>query len=746
VLKRGVFALSAKFVVRFLACGTAAAGLVAGVACGGEPAQPARAAAPPPPPPLVVATASAPPVAPMLPYPPARRLEQVDALFGVEVADPYRWLEDGKSDEVRAWTEDQDAFARARLAKLPGRDAIAARLKELFYVESTGIPHHLGNRLFYPRRDAGKEKSAIYWREGKSGKETVLLDPNTWSADGSVSLGVWVVSYDGKRVAYTVKSNNSDEATLYVMDVLTGKKSDVDVIEGAKYAWPSWVPSGKGFYYTRLPLAGSVPTADRPGYAEVRFHRLGSDPKDDALVHEKTGDPKTFINAAVGKDGRWLIATIEHGWTSTDVYFQDLRSPRASWKPLVVGKDARYDVSVDGDRFFVWTNEDAPKYRVFRVDPAHPDRESWKEVVPQRTDATLESVGIVGHQLSLGYLKDVVTHLEVRDEDGKLVREVELPTLGSASGLSGEVDDDVAYYSFQSFTHPTEIFETNVKSGKTSSWYRLNVPVDPSKYQVEQLFSASKDGTRIPFFVVHAKELQRDGETPTILYGYGGFQSAQTPLFSSSIYPWLEHGGIWVTANLRGGSEYGEDWHRRGMRREKQHVFDDYFAVAEELTRQRFTKPGKLAALGGSNGGLLVGAAVTQRPELFRVALCAVPLLDMLRYHLFGSGKTWMAEYGSPDDADDFAALYAYSPYHHVIKGMKYPATLLLSADSDDRVDPMHARKFAAALQWASIGGPVLLRVEKHAGHGGADLVRAAVEKTADEYAFALDEMKGDEP
>jgi prolyl oligopeptidase len=308
--------------------------------------------------------------------------------------------------------------------------------------------------------------------------------------------------------------------------------------------------------------------------------------------------------------------------------------------------------------------------------------------------------------------------------------------------MSGEVDDDLAYYSFQSFTYPTEIFETSVKTGKTTTWYKLKVPVDPSRYAVDQLFATSKDGTRVPFFVVRAKDLQKNGSTPTILNGYGGFQIAETPYFAASIYPWLEHGGIWVVANLRGGSEYGEEWHRHGMRREKQNVFDDYVAVAEELVKQGFTRPEKLAALGGSNGGLLVGAAVTQRPDLFRVALCAVPLLDMVRYHLFGSGKTWIDEYGSADDADDAKALSAYSPYHHVRQGTKYPATLLLSADSDDRVDPMHARKFAAELQWASTGGPVLLRVEKHSGHGGADLVRANIEKIADEYAFALDQMK----
>jgi prolyl oligopeptidase len=727
-------------------------GLVGSLACCAE-AKPAGAPAPAPQAPVPVAPS---PVAseapPALPYPPTRRGDQVDLLHGAQVPDPYRWLEDGKGPEVKQWADEQDALTRAYLAKLPGRDDLAARFKELFYVESAGTPRHVGGRLFYPRRDAGKEKAAIYWRErrepGKApGAEHVLLDPNAWSTDGSASLGVWSVSYDGKKVAYTVKANNSDEATLYVMDVATGKKSDVDVIEGAKYASPSWTPSNDAFYYTWLPPAGSVPTADRPGFAEVRLHKLGSDPSKDKLVHEKTGDPRTFVSASVGKDGRWLIATIEHGWTSTDVYFQDLKArdkatDKAEWRPLAVGMDARYDVSVDGDRFFVWTNEGAPKYRVFRVDPANPERAKWVEIVPERPDATLEGLSIVGHRLSLAYLKDVVSHIELRDEDGKLVREVELPTLGSASALSGEVDDDVAFYSFNSFTYPTEIFETSVKSGTTSTFYRLKVPVDPSKYVVEQLFATSKDGTKIPFFVVHAKDLAKGGATPAILYGYGGFQAAQTPSFSSSIYPWLENGGIWAVANLRGGSEYGEEWHRQGMGHAKQHVFDDYIAVAEALVSQGFTRPDKLAALGGSNGGLLVGAAITQRPDLFRVALCGVPLLDMVRYHLFGSGKTWISEYGSADDADDFAALFAYSPYHHVTKGTRYPSTLILSADSDDRVDPMHARKFAAELQWASTGGPVLLRIEKHSGHGGADLVRSSVEKLADEYAFALDRMK----
>ena len=689
-----------------------------------------------------------PPVPTSLTYPPTRRDDHVDTLFGAAFPDPYRWLEDGASDEVKTWVQAEDALARSYLSKLPGRDAIASRLKELFYVEAVATPHRRGGRLFFGKREAGKEKYAIMWREGRGGSDKVLLDPNTWSADGSVSLGAWSVSWDGRRVAYGVKANNSDESTLYVMDVASGKKSDVDVIEGARYAFPQWTPSGDGFYYNWIPPKGTVPTADRPGYQEIRFHKLGADPNKDRTVRERTADPKTFLQAELSKNGRWLVLTTQHGWTRYDVELMDLRAARPAWKPLAVGADATYDVSVDGDTLFIRTDDGAPAAkrasngRVFRADARNPGRDKWVEVVPERQDAALEGVGVVGHRLVLSYLKDVVSHVEVHAEDGKLLRAIDTPTLGSIGGPSGEADEDDFYYSFQSFTYPTEIFESNVATGKTTSFYRLKVPADPSRYAVDQLFATSKDGTRVPFFVVHAKDAARDGKAPTILWGYGGFQVAETPTFASSIYPWLEGGGVWVVANLRGGIEYGEDWHRHGMRREKQNVFDDYIAVAQALTQEGITNPGKLAAYGGSNGGLLVGAAITQRPDLFRVALCGVPLLDMVRYHKFGSGKTWIEEYGSPEDPDDFKALAAYSPYQHVVQGTKYPATLLLSADSDDRVDPMHARKFAAALQWATTGGPVLLRVEKHSGHGGADLVKASVEKIADEYAFARAQMR----
>ncbi|KYF50079.1 peptidase S9, partial [Sorangium cellulosum] len=673
-------------------------------------------------------------------YPPTRAVPVKYTLHGVEITDPYRWLEDGDSPEVKEWMKSQDAFTRAELSRLPERDAIAARLKQLFYIDAVSAPRHRKGRYFFSRRHATKEKSIVYWKEGKRGEERALLDPNTWSDDGSVSLGGWDVSWDGKNVAYKVQKNNSDEATIHVMDVASGKRSEVDVIEGGKYAHASWTPSGDGFYYVWLPTDPSIPVADRPGYAEVRFHKLGQDPKLDRVVRGRTGDPRTFLDASLSRDGRFLILTVAHGWTSADVYFRDLRKPGGQGvdKPLAVGRDAHYSVEVYRDRFYVHTDEGAPHYRLFEVDPDRPERAAWKEIVPERPDATLDSVSIVGGHLALSYLKDASSRVEVRSLDGKLVREVPLPGIGTVGGPSGLPDEDEAYFSFESFTSPQEIYATSIKTGETSLYARIDVPVDPSPFTVEQTFFPSKDGTKISMFIVRRKDMKKDGSSRALLYGYGGFQISQTPSFTASMYPWLERGGVYAVANLRGGGEYGEAWHRDGMLLKKQNVFDDFIAAAEHLVREGYTRPERLVVQGGSNGGLLVGAALTQRPELFGAVLCGVPLLDMVRYHLFGSGKTWISEYGSADDPEQFKALHAYSPYHRVEPGTRYPAVLLLSADSDDRVDPMHARKFAAALQAASAGGPVLLRVERNAGHGGADLIKAAVEKGADQISFAL--------
>ena len=712
------------------------------VACGASPAP-----APAPAPTALVSTTTMnlpTPTTSLLPYPATRPVDVEDTLHGARVKDPYRWLEDAKSPEVRSWMDAEDALARAELAKLPERDAIAARLKELFYVDTVSAPMHRGGRYFLVRRHATKEKAVVYVKSGKTGAEEVLLDPNEWSTDGSLALGVWRPSWDGTKVAYAVRQNASDESTLYVLDVATRKKSEVDVIEGAKYADPSWTPKGDAFYYTSLPKAGAVPEAERPGYAEVRLHRLGQDPSKDELVHEKTGDPTRFISADLSQDGRFLVLNVSHGWTSVDVWFRDLKKGAASpWTALAVGQPAHYAVDEHGGQLYVHTDEGAPLWRLFRVDPAHPERAAWKEIVAERKDAKLDAVSIVGGRLVLRYLKDATGRLEVHELDGVMVRELPLPGVGSVGGPYGRADEDEAYFSFESFTTPSEIHETSIKSGKTSLYARVSVPIDASPYLVEEVFFPSKDGTRVSMFIVRRKDLKKDGSTRLLLRGYGGFLVSETPSFVASIYPWLERGGAYAVANLRGGGEYGEAWHKDGMLLKKQNVFDDFIAASEYLVREGYTKPDRLAISGGSNGGLLMGAAITQRPDLYSAVLCAVPLLDMVRYHLFGSGKTWISEYGSADDSAQFQALFAYSPYHHVKPGARYPAVLMLSADSDDRVDPLHARKFAAALQATSTGGPVLLRIEKHAGHGGADLVKAEVEKGADRYAFVLAHTAG---
>jgi prolyl oligopeptidase len=653
-------------------------------------------------------------------------------MFGTKVADPYRWLEDGKSPEVQQWAALQDKRTRAKLAAMPDRDGFSKRLTELFYVESMGLPVRRGKRLFFSRRDAGKEKAIFYVREGD--KERALLDPTQWAKDGSISLGAAYVSNDGSKIAYKVRPNNSDEAIVRVVDVATGDISSRDIIEGAKYAGLAWTAKGEGFYYVFLPMG--PPVAERPGFAELRFHKLGDDPKNDRLVREKTGDPKTFLNVTSSRDGHWLFAVIEHGWNRTDVHYMDLREGAPKWQTLVEGRDARFEVSAHQDTFFMWTDERASNGKVLSGKPGT-NIDTWKTAVAERRDATLREASVVGGKLALTYLKDAATVLLQVDLDGKNVKQIALPTIGLAS-WAGTEGDDISYISFASFTHPTEIFQLSARSATSTSFYRTKISVNPADFEVEQAFAQSKDGTKVPLFVVHKKGLQRDGRAPTILYGYGGFQVAQTPTFMSSIFPWLERGGVYALAILRGGGEYGEAWHRDGMLHKKQNVFDDFIAAAEHLIAQKYTAPSGLVVRGGSNGGLLVGAAITQRPDLFAAGLCGVPLLDMVRYHQFGSGRTWIEEYGSSEKADDFSALFAYSPYHHVTDKVAYPSMLILSADSDDRVDPMHARKFTALLQARSVGGEVLLRIERNSGHGGADMVKANVAKLADEYAFAV--------
>jgi prolyl oligopeptidase len=679
----------------------------------------------------------------VLPYPETRVTDTADDFFGSRVPDPYRWLEDGASAEVQAWRKAENTLTRSVLDALPEREPLRKRFRELFDIERVGPPLRRGQRYFWTQKEVGREKDAVFYRQGKTGEKKPLLDPNTWSQDGSVSLGGYSVSWDGKLVTYQVKKNNSDEAVLETLEVATGKKLP-EVIEGAKYTWyASWNRTSTGFYYVQVPpVGGAVTIADRPGLAEVRFHRLGDDPRKDALVREATHDPKTFQSITASRDGRLLLASVHHGWVASDLYVQDpVRAPGV-WSTVVVGNGVLYEADAYGGELYVVTNRDAPRFRVFRVDPKRAsDPAGWRELVAERPDTTIDRLSIVGRRLNLVTIKDAVQHLEVRELDGKLVYDVPLAEPGSVSPLIGNEDEDEAYFRTESFSRPPEIHEISVKTGKTKLYYQTRVPVDASRYATEQRFATSKDGTRVPYFLLRDRARPLDGTAPGLLYGYGGFSVSLTPTFSTGAFPWLERGGVFAIANLRGGGEYGEAWHQAGMRRAKQRVFDDFTAVAAALIDDGVTKPDRLVIRGDSNGGLLVGAAITQHPELFRVALCGVPLLDMLRYHLYGSGKTWIEEYGSADDPEDFRALFAYSPYHHVTEGTRYPSVLLLSADSDDRVDPMHARKFAAALQARSTGGPVLLRIEEHAGHGGADKIQALVDERADAYAFALSQV-----
>jgi prolyl oligopeptidase len=720
-----------------------------GVGCShGSSPPPARTAGSPltvaPP---AIAPPVAPPAAPRRDYPASRRDEVVDQLHGVAVRDPYRWLEDPSKPEVQAWMKAQDTYARARLAKLPGRDALAARFAQVFYFDATDAPEHRGSRYFFARKHKDQEKATVSWKQGERGNEQVLLDPNTWSADGSAGLKGWWPSPDGRYVAFNKSEHNADETTMSVLEVATGKPL-AESISGTKYGEASWAADGRGFYYIWVPApSDQVPVADRPGFAELRYHALGTDPAKDPVLHEPTRDPQTFLRGVASRDGHWLFAEVQHGWSSSDVYFKDLRAHQPGWSVLVEGVAANFTVDEFRDVFYLRTDDGAPRYRLYAVDPRKPARASWKEIVAQR-DATLESFAVVGQSLALNYLRNAASELEIHDLQGALLRKVELPPLGAAGEVTGLPTEDDAYVSYTSFTEPQVIYKISIKRGTVAAWARVALPIDTSRFTTEQVRYPSKDGTEITMFLVHRKDAVKDGKTPTYLTGYGGFGVSVLPGFVSSRSSWaahavwLEHGGMIAVPNLRGGGEYGEDWHKAGMLLQKQHVFDDFLAAARWLAASGWTSRDHLAISGGSNGGLLVGAAITQAPELFKAVVCEVPLLDMVRYHLFGSGKTWVPEYGSAEDPAQLAALHAYSPYHHVNQGVAYPAVLMSSADHDDRVDPMHARKFTALLQGATASdAPVWLRIQANAGHSGADQVKQKIDQNADTYAFLMSQL-----
>jgi prolyl oligopeptidase len=673
-------------------------------------------------------------------YPPTKKDNVVDKVHGVEISDAYRWLEDANSAVVQEWTEKENAFTRAYLDKLPGRDKINARLNALLEVGTLGTPAPRKGHYFYTRRDGKQNQPILYVRDGLKGKDRVLVDPNELAKDGTVALDWWFPSRDGGLLAYGLSKNGDERSVLHVRDVATGKDLP-DVIDRCRACSVAWLPDGKGFYYTRYPAPGSVPKAEENYHRHVFLHHLGDDPAKDEKVFGEGRPPEDWPNVTLSPDGRWLAVTEEQGWAKSEIYFKDRNKEGAKFVPLVEKVDALFDVTVRNDRFYVHTNDKAPRYRLYRVDPLKPARDDWTEIIPEGKDV-LEGVAAIGDVLVTQYVHKAASRLELRDRQGKLVEDVKLPTLGTVAGLGGEWDGDELLFGFQSFTEPVSVFRADLKTRKVALWERIKTEIDFSGYEVEQVTYHSKDKTPVTMFLAHKKGVIRDGKNPTVLYGYGGFNISMTPTFNASRFLFLESGGVLAIANLRGGGEYGEEWHQAGMLGKKQNVFDDFLAAATWLTENRWTDRDHLAILGGSNGGLLVGAALTQRPELFRAVVCAVPLLDMVRYHKFLIARLWIPEYGSADDADQFKWLYAYSPYHHVKDGTAYPAVLLEAAESDTRVDALHARKMAACLQAAtSSDRPILLRIETKAGHGAGKPRAKVVDELTDTWSFLFEQL-----
>jgi prolyl oligopeptidase len=681
-------------------------------------------------------------------YPATRRDGVVDVLHGVPVPDPYRWLEDGSAAEVKSWMRAQDALARSEVAKIPVRDALAARLEQLAHREQQGWgPARYGQRLFYARRPADHERMGVYVRD-PDGSERLLLDPDAWAPDGSLSLGGWYVSWDGERVVYQVRRNNADAAVLRVVEVATGRVSEVDVIDGAEWPEPQWNARGDGFYYQWLPADPAL-RATRFSHGEGRFHKLGDDPRHDVVVRPATPG-RLGTTLQLGKEGRWLFAEVHRAWGQNDLFVEDLRERRPAWRTLSEGRDGRTSAVAFHDTFFIHTTVGAPKGRIFRVDARSRrgplsssvrdlDRSSWRLVVPE-ADPIL-AWDIVGGRLVVQVVHDVLTRVDVYDLGGTLVRTLPSHGVGSTTLPWAPPDCDEAYYKFESYDRAPEVWRTSIATGQEALFHRDNVPADLSRVVAEEVFYASKDGTRIPMFVVHPKDAPRDGSAPTLLYGYGAANDVTRPYFRFSIVPWLERGGVYAIAHIRGGGDYGEAWHKAGNLRNKQNTFDDFAAAAEYLVRERFTTPERLAVFGASWGGLLVTATLTQRPGLFRAAIAEVPQTDMIRFPLTGLGTSPLAEFGDPSDPEDFRVLFAYSPYHHVTSGTRYPAVIVTAAEADERVDPLHARKFVAAMQAASTGGPILMRVDWSAGHLGTGRATDDAERRADEFAFVLDAM-----
>ena len=672
-------------------------------------------------------------------YPTARKSDQVDDYHGVKVADPYRWLEELDSEETKAWVEAQNKLSFGYLAGIPVRNALKDRITKLWNYEKYGVPFREGDRYFYFRNSGLQNQSVLYTVTGLDAQPQLVLDPNTLSADGTVAVSGTQVSPDGKLLAYSLSTSGSDWQEWKVRDVETGKDL-ADHLRWVKFSGVSWTNDGKGFFYSRYdePKGDSLKATNY--FQKIYYHKLGAPQSEDVLVYERPDQKDWLFGGNVTEDGNYLIITVFQGTdVKNRVYYKDLKASDASVVKLLDNFDAAYNfIGNDGTRFWFQTDLQASRGKIVEIDITNPAPANWKVVVPETKDA-LQSASVVDHKLILNYLKDAYTQVRIHDTAGKLVGEVQFPGIGSAGGFGGKAKDKETIYYFTGFTTPTTIYRYDMTTRKSTIFRQPKVEFNPNDYVTKQVFYQSKDGTKVPMFITHKKGLKLDGNNPTYLYGYGGFNISMTPAFSVGNMVWMELGGVYAQPSLRGGGEYGEDWHQAGMKLKKQNVFDDFIAAAEWLIANKYTSTPKLAIGGGSNGGLLVGAALTQRPDLFGAALPAVGVMDMLRFQKFTIGWAWVSDYGSSDNPDEFKALYAYSPLHNIKPGTSYPPTMITTADHDDRVWPGHSFKFAAALQAAQGGSaPILIRIETKAGHGAGKPTSKTIEEIADRWAFLL--------
>ncbi|WP_414562374.1 MULTISPECIES: prolyl oligopeptidase family serine peptidase [unclassified Anabaena] len=676
-------------------------------------------------------------------YPITRKSNQVDNYHGTLVTDPYRWLENPDSEETRSWIEAQNKVTFDYLNEISVRKEIKQRLTKLWDYEKYGIPFREGNNYFYFKNDGLQNQSVLYTLKTLDAEPRVLLDPNKLSSDGTIALSGLAISDNGKLLAYGLSTSGSDWQEWKVRDVETGEDLQ-DHLKWIKFSGASWTHDNQGFFYSRYDEPNEkTKLEDVNYYQKLYYHQLGNPQSEDILIYHRDDQKEWGFSGDVTEDGSYLIISV---WLGTEaknlVFYKDLTNPHTKVIELINQFEANYSfIDHDDSVFYFRTDLNAPRGKLIAIDTKNPAQANWQEIILQSA-STLESANILNNQFVVDYLQDAHTQIKIFDINGAFVREVELPRLGSAGGFGGKRDDIETFYSFTSFTIPGTIYRYNMVTGKSELFRQPQVDFNPNDYETKQIFYSSKDGTQVPMFITHKKGIQLDGNNPTYLYAYGGFNASMTPGFSVSMLVWMEMGGVYAMPNIRGGGEYGEEWHQAGMKEKKQNVFDDFIAAAEWLIANKYTQPKKLAIAGGSNGGLLVGACMTQRPDLFGAALPAVGVMDMLRFHKFTIGWAWVPEYGSADNPEEFPSLYAYSPLHNLKPETAYPATLITTADHDDRVVPAHSFKFAAALQANHVGdAPVLIRIETKAGHGAGKPTAKIIEEAADKWAFLVSNL-----